>query len=109
MSMPKRVCALLAVVATLALAGRGEAKADVAQGRALAEQWCSQCHGVRPSQASTNSEAPTFSAIATEPSATDFSLRTFLRVPHKTMPNFILKPEDIDDVVSYILSLKPQK
>jgi len=109
MSMARSVCAVLAVVTILVLAGRGDARADAAQGRALAEQWCSQCHGVRPSQASANSEAPVFSAIAAERSATEFSLRTFLRVPHKTMPNFILKPEDIDDLVSYILSLKPQK
>jgi len=25
------------------------------------------------------------------------------------MPNFIIKPDDIDDIVGYITSLKPQK
>ena len=50
-----------------------------------------------------------FSAIAAEPSATQYALRTFLRVPHPTMPNFILKPDDIDDIVAHITSLKPQK
>jgi mono/diheme cytochrome c family protein len=25
------------------------------------------------------------------------------------MPNFILKPEDIDDIVAYVLSLKSHK
>jgi cytochrome c len=109
MSMPRIVSALSIMASILVLAGGGAARADAARGQSLAERWCSQCHGVRPSQASANSEAPAFSAIAAEPSATEFSLRTFLRVPHKTMPNFILKPEDIDDLVSYIVSLKPQK
>jgi mono/diheme cytochrome c family protein len=89
------------------LAAPEDAKADAARGQGLAEQWCSQCHGVRPSQA--NSEAPSFSAIAAEPSASQYALRTFLSVPHPTMPNFILKPDDIDDIVGYITSLKPQK
>jgi hypothetical protein len=48
------------------LAAPEDAKADAARGRGLAEQWCSQCHGVRPSQPSANSEAPSFSAIAAE-------------------------------------------
>jgi len=107
MSMQGIVRMLLAMAAIIVLAGREEAKADATRGRTLAEQWCSQCHGVR--QPSANSEAPPFSAIAAEPSATEYTLRTFLRVPHPTMPNFILKPDDIDDIVGYILSLKPQK
>jgi len=109
MSMQGIVRVLLVMAAIIVLAGREEAKADAARGRTLAEQWCSQCHGVRPSQPSANSQAPAFPAIAAEPSASDFALRTFLRVPHPTMPNFILQPDDVDDVVGYILSLKPQK
>jgi len=109
MRMPRIVCVLLTATVFLLVARRGAAIADAARGQALAEQWCSQCHGVRPGQSSTNSEAPTFSAIAAERSATEFALRTSLRVPHPTMPNFILKPDDIDDIVGYITSMKPQK
>src|ERR1044071_2486051 len=109
MSILGIVRALLVIAAIFLLAGRTEAMADTSRGRALAEQWCSQCHGIRPSQPSANAEAPPFSAIASERSATDYALRTFLRVPHQTMPNFVLKPNDIDDIVSYILSLKPKR
>ena len=109
MNMPAIVCAPLVMAAILLLAGPGTAKADAVRGHGLAEQWCSQCHGIRPSEPSANSDAPTFSAIAAEPSATPYALRTFLRVPHPTMPNFILKPDDIDDIVAHITSLKPQK
>ena len=105
-----RTAFTLSVVATFfVLAARECAMADAAQGQILSQQWCSQCHGIRPNQTSANPDAPSFPAIALEPSATEYSLRTFLRVPHKTMPNFILKPDDIDDIVGYIVSLKPQK
>lgn len=107
--MPRIVCTMLIVAAILVLAGPEDAKADAARGQALSQQWCSQCHAVRPAEASANPKAPAFAAIAAEPSATEFALRTFLRVPHPTMPNFILKPDDIDDIVGYIISLKPQK
>ena len=109
MGMPRTALALSSLAALLVLAGRADAQADAGRGQALAQQWCSQCHGIRPSEPSANSDAPTFSAIAAEPSATPYALRTFLRVPHPTMPNFIIKPDDIDDIVGYITSLKPQK
>ncbi len=100
-------------VGVLALIGvfaaTGDARADASRGLALAERWCSQCHGMRPDQASPMSKAPTFSEVAAEPSATEPSLRVFLRTPHPSMPNFILQQDDIDDLVSYILSMKPAR
>jgi mono/diheme cytochrome c family protein len=98
------VLILAAAVATI-----GEARADAGRGAALAERWCSQCHGVRPNEASAEPKTPSFSEIAAEPSATEPSLRVFLRTPHPTMPNFILQPGDIDDLVNYILSMKPAR
>jgi mono/diheme cytochrome c family protein len=93
----------------IVLDGVNSAKADAARGLALAEQWCSQCHGVRPNEASANPKAPTFPAIAAEPSVTQTSLRVFLRTPHSNMPNIMLKPDDTDDIVDYLLSLKPRR
>jgi mono/diheme cytochrome c family protein len=63
----------------------------------------------RPKESSPNAKAPSFSAIALEPSATEYALHVFLRTPHPTMPNFVLQPDDIDDIVSYVVSLKPKK
>ena len=110
MSAPRMVSGLVVATALLVVlpATKG-AKADVSRGQILSQQWCSQCHGVRPNQTSANPDAPGFPAIALEPSATEYSLRTFLRVPHKTMPNFVIKTEDIDDIVDYITSLKSKK
>ena len=84
-----------------------EVVVDAGRGRILAQQWCSQCHGVRADKGSTDPDAPSFSAIAGEPTATEYALRVFLRTPHSTMPNFVLGAEDIDDLVSYIVSLRP--
>jgi len=109
MSTPKTAAALALAMAFLPLLPTGGATAAELRGRILSQQWCAQCHGVGLNQSSANPDAPSFSAIAVEPSATEFSLRTFLRVPHPTMPNFILKPEDVDDLVEYIISLKPKK
>jgi hypothetical protein len=37
---------------------------------------------------------------------TALSLRVYLQTPHATMPNIVLTPEETDDVISYILTLK---
>src|SRR5215213_7074105 len=106
----RRTIGGLALVGVLtAWAAIGEARADPARGLALAERWCAQCHGVRPNQASPGQGAPSFSQIAAEPSVTEMSLRVFLRTPHPTMPNLILGPDELDDLVGYILSMKPAR
>ena len=100
------ICAVIAGVALTAVFASGAAQADARRGRALAEQRCSECHAIAPDEAAGDPAAPDFADIAKEPSATAYSLRVFLRVPHPTMPNFVLDPDDIDDIVSYIVSLK---
>jgi mono/diheme cytochrome c family protein len=76
------------------------------RGETLAQQWCAECHATKAGQQSPNPKAPAFTAIANEPSATDYSLRVFLKTTHATMPNFKINSDDIDDLVAYIRSLK---
>jgi mono/diheme cytochrome c family protein len=102
----KVVFGLLVSIALTLIAESEIAKADARRGRALAEQWCSQCHAVSPNQPAGDPAAPDFADIAAEPSATAYALRVFLRTPHATMPNFILDAGDIDDIVGYIVSLR---
>ena len=104
-----RAPAFLAVIAFAAIFGFGNAMADVRRGRALAEQWCSECHSVAPNEPAGNPAVPDFAAIARERSATGYALRVFLRTPHETMPNFVLDADDIGDIVSYIVSLKRRR
>ena len=47
-----------------------------------------------------------FAEIAKVPSTTALSLKVFLRTSHRNMPNFILQPDEADDIVAYIMSLK---
>jgi cytochrome c len=79
---------------------------DPARGRALSQRWCSNCHAIATDEGSHNPDAPSFVDVAAEPSTTEYALRVFLRTPHPTMPNFVLKPDDIEDIASYIISLK---
>jgi len=104
-SIRKSGCA----VAMITLVVAGNAWAATPRGESLAQRWCSQCHAVKPNQSSVNPAAPRFSDVAADPSITDYSLRVFLKTPHSTMPNLMMKPDDVDDIVSYILSLKPRR
>ena len=104
--MSTKTFAILGVAILIGGGGFANARADAARGQLLSQRWCVQCHGVLADQSSANAKAPPFSAIAAEPSATEYSLRTFLRTPHPSMPNFILQADDIADIVDYVMSLK---
>jgi mono/diheme cytochrome c family protein len=85
-----------------------EAMADPAAGESLAGQWCVECHAIRADRLSPNLAAPTFPQLAAEPSITEYSLRALLRSPHETMPQITFTPDQLDDIVGYIMSLKPR-
>lgn len=40
------------------------------------------------------------------PGMTATALSVFLRTPHRAMPDLILKPDEIRNIASYILTLK---
>jgi mono/diheme cytochrome c family protein len=46
--------------------------------------------------------------LAAEPSITEYSLRALLRSPHETMPHITFTPDQMDDIIEYIMSLKPR-
>jgi mono/diheme cytochrome c family protein len=77
-------------------------------GAALVRESCATCHavGADPAAQSADPKAPRFLDVAKMPSTTELSIKVFLRSSHRNMPNFILTPEEIDGVASYILSLK---
>lgn len=80
---------------------------DTFSGRNLALRICSDCHVVAAGQARPATDgAPTFAAISRDPAVTALSLHVFLQSSHTNMPNIILSPSEIDDLVSYILSAR---
>src|SRR5471030_1224753 len=75
-------------------------------GHRLADAWCKQCHAIDAGTAGTANAAPDFAAIANQPSTTALSLKVFLKTSHRSMPNLVIAPEQADNLVDYILSLK---
>jgi mono/diheme cytochrome c family protein len=88
--------------ATAGLACAQEA-GSVQEGLKLAREVCSECHLVVKSPGlSTNPDAPTFAAIA----VTRTALFAMLQTSHKKMPNLVIKGDDAQNIIAYILSLK---
>ena len=80
---------------------------DAEKGVALVRDTCSQCHAIRKGQLlSPNLKAPTFAELATAPGMTSAALTVTLTTPHAGMPMFILSPEQRQNIIAYILSLK---
>ena len=80
---------------------------SVAKGLAVAQQVCARCHAVQKQQTqSPNGDAPAFQTIASVPGMTSIALSAALHTSHQTMPNLVLDPDDLADIVAYILSLK---
>lgn len=80
---------------------------DPEAGLRVALRNCATCHVVAGRQAGpVPVGVPTFAAIARMPSTTALSLRAFLQTPHPPMPDLSLSRSEVEDVVSYILSLR---
>ena len=80
---------------------------SVAQGSAIARERCAECHLiVKENGSSTNEKAPTFARIANLPGMTATALRAALNTSHSTMPNLVIKDDDADSIIAYILSLR---
>jgi cytochrome c len=79
---------------------------SVAAGHRLAEAWCKDCHAIEATTAGPAKAAPAFSKVANLRSTTALSLKVFLRTSHPSMPNIVIAPNETDDLVNYILSLK---
>ncbi len=61
-------------------------------------------------EVSPNIMAPSFGAVADMPGMNGRALAVWLQSSdHATMPNLILAPGDLDDVVAYIVSLRARK
>jgi hypothetical protein len=72
-----------------------------------AQTICSACHNVLTTDAaSANRLAPPFKTIANTPGMSVTALTVWSRTPHRTMPNLVIEPADLDNLIAYILSLR---
>ena len=94
--------AIFAVAAFLVLLGPAAARADVAGGQRLAQQWCASCHVIDGAAATpaVPQGPPSFKAIAGRLNAAQ--LRAFLSHPHGAMPDLGLTRAEIEDLIAYI-------
>lgn len=80
---------------------------DATEGRAIASRWCTSCHNIggeaKPSASDT---IPTFDSIAQRPELNRVQLETWIGNPHPPMPNLNLTRVEIDNLVTYIESLR---
>jgi mono/diheme cytochrome c family protein len=94
------VAALLAAMPLVAQ------ETDISTGRGVAERLCAECHGVRLGDLrSPNAAAPTFPALAAAPGLTAASLRAAVSRSHRTIPDIVLPPDQLEAIVAYIVSL----
>jgi mono/diheme cytochrome c family protein len=106
--MMRRVFFAMVLMAATSAGGAAIAQTigDPAAGRRLAEAWCSECHALTVYAIGEPRRGPDFIDVARRPKTTALSLNVFLRSNHDNMPNFILRRDEADDIVAYILSLK---
>lgn len=83
---------------------------DADKGLAYARKVCASCHNVlRREGPSPNSRAPAFTKIARTPGMSVTALTVWSRTTHPTMPNLVIEPSDMDDLIAYILSLRDRR
>ena len=89
--------------ATVAIAA--DEVADPQAGFEYAYTYCATCHGISEEK-SPLPEAPRFRHVADTSGMTATALQVWMETSHPTMPNIIVAPKDMRNVIAYILSLK---
>lgn len=85
---------------------------SVGYGRRLAEEICGECHRVtagkpaKPPPMEEDTGAPDLTERMTDPGMTEMALRSYLRTSHPLMPNIRLTPDETDDILAYLMTLK---
>ncbi|HEY0837052.1 MAG TPA: c-type cytochrome [Azospirillum sp.] len=79
-------------------------------GKTLAREMCGDCHVVAPGQSRGGDPlAPDLVERVQDTGVTELALRAYLQTSHPVMPNVRLTPDQTDDIVAYLLSLKDTK
>lgn len=92
-------------------AGYAASVPDPAQGLKFAKIECGNCHVVEQEAGKmppkrVEGAAPHFKTIAYDPEMTADKIRETLRLPHGAMANLVLAEKDIENIISYIVSLR---
>ena len=109
MKRVKRRAALAAALVVTSAGVRAQ-ESDVAAGHAFARKACNACHAVEAEPVPRRIViGPAFRDVANTSGMTATAIRVFLTTSHPKMPNLILTPEETEDVIAYILSLRVRR
>ena len=79
---------------------------DPQAGFEYAQSTCAPCHAIGEEK-SPNAKAPRFKDVANTPGMTPTALMVWLQsANHPTMPNIMIRGQELRNVAAYILSLK---
>lgn len=97
---------ILAVVALVAVPAKAQ-DGNPAAGRAIAENYCVNCHDIEPGGA-PKQHPPSFSRIASYRPVEQIKYRITYPAYHASMPKLaeLIYPGQVNDLVAYILSLE---
>jgi len=96
----RRLATLTLITTFCALCSAGAQEVgDPQAGAIYARQYCARCHAIADENASPKKTAPRFKDVANTPGKTATALRAWLKGTHPTMPNIILEPNDMSNVV----------
>jgi len=76
------------------------------RGKDVVDMWCVSCHGTG---LALDDRVPSLASLATNPLRTDGAIRAFLAQPHRPMPPLELSNQQIEDIVAYLHTLRPEK
>ena len=101
---------LLTGIAFLTATNCAVAQGDAKAGFGFAGLVCAECHAVRAGESkSPHEQVPSLQTIANASGVTATALRIWFQTDHRSMPTVVLREEDSDNVIAYILSLKKRR
>lgn len=103
-SLGALVCALL-----LATNAAAVELGSTSAGRDYAQRVCAACHEIEKGTAALFTDVPSFQEIADTQGMSPRALRVWLQTSHPNMPDLIIPPDDMDNVIAYIMSLPTPK
>jgi mono/diheme cytochrome c family protein len=78
-------------------------------GLEYARKVCADCHAVDNDTVMLFSQVPSFQEVADTEGMTPRALVVWLSTSHPNMPDLIIPPDDMDNLVAYIMSLRTKK
>lgn len=106
----RTVIVALVALAALEAVGTGahaQEQGEVRAGETYARAVCQECHAVgRGEKESTYDNAPPFSTIMERPEMTGMAVAAWLQREHDNMPHIVPLPEEMNDLIAYMVSLK---